>query len=411
MRNLLRKLSILFVFIFFVNISTVYAAPDEPSINAQGAVLIDANTGTVIYGKNEEKQFEPASTTKVMTALIVLEKCSLDDEVTVTQDFTEIDGTAIGLLKGDKVTVRELLLGLILFSGNDCANALAIHVSSSVEDFAKLMTEKAKELGATNTTFKNPSGLPDDGHLTTPHDLALIMKEAIKNKDFIEIANTKSVTIVPKNDPSRSIVVANKNHMIDTSSSYYYKYAIAGKNGYTIRANHTYVAAAEKDGQTLIGAFLYATDKVQNFHDMNNVFDYGFDNYTVVPLYKKDEQVTEYKIGDETIPLLAADDINIILPKGADKNADPIVVLENKKLKRMSFEKGDKIIKGTIYLNDKEYATVDLVAGVSRTYDSSLTFISIFDSSNFALYGQCFLVILAVGAILFFFGRDKHKFD
>ena len=145
MKKYVKTLVLLFLVCF--SFSNVKAnAVEEPNINAEGAILIDASTGEVLFGKNENKSFEPASTTKVMTALIALENCKLDETVKVTQDFTSIDGTAIGLLTGDELTMKDLLLGLIMESGNDCANAIAIHISGSIEDFAKLMNKKAKEI-------------------------------------------------------------------------------------------------------------------------------------------------------------------------------------------------------------------------------------------------------------------------
>ncbi len=217
MKKYVKTLVLLFLVCF--SFSNVKAnAVEEPNINAEGSVLIDASTGEVLFGKNENKSFEPASTTKVMTALIALENCKLDEIVKVTQDFTSIDGTAIGLLTGDELTMKDLLLGLIMESGNDCANAIAIHISGSIDDFAVLMNKKAKEIGALNTTFKNPSGLPDEGHVTTPHDLALIMREAIKNKDFVGISEVPYHEIVMKNNPERKIIVNNKNHMINKNS-------------------------------------------------------------------------------------------------------------------------------------------------------------------------------------------------
>eukprot|EP00828_Plagiopyla_frontata_P024110 TRINITY_DN3078_c0_g1_i3.p1 TRINITY_DN3078_c0_g1~~TRINITY_DN3078_c0_g1_i3.p1 ORF type:complete len:176 (-),score=20.66 TRINITY_DN3078_c0_g1_i3:130-657(-) len=169
--------------------------------------------------------------------------------------------------------MRDLLLGLLLMSGNDCADDIAIHISGSIENFSVLMNEKAKELGAINTTFKNPSGLPDNGHITTPHDLALIMREAIKNKDYMEISQVSNYTIQIKNNPERNIHLFNHNYMINKNSKYFYQYALCGKNGYTTKANHTYVATAEKDGHILIASFLNAKDKNQNFFDMQNVFN------------------------------------------------------------------------------------------------------------------------------------------
>ena len=190
MRRILKTINILFLFLFCFTCTNVQAETTKPQINAEGCALIDASTGEVLYGKNEEKVLEPASTTKVMTALITLEKCKLDDEVTVKEDFTKIDGTAIGLLKGDVLTVRDLLLGLLLESGNDCANALADHISGNAAEFSKLMNAKAKELGALHTNFKNPSGLPDPEHTTTAHDLALFLREAVNNKDYMAISKT-----------------------------------------------------------------------------------------------------------------------------------------------------------------------------------------------------------------------------
>ena len=182
MKRYFKFLSMLLLFLCIP--LTVHAETAKPEINAQGCALIDASSGTILYGKNEDCTFEPASTTKVMTALVVLDKCKLTDEVTIQENFTSVDGTAIGLLKGDVVTVHDLLLGLLMESGNDCANELAYHVSGSIDSFAQLMNEKAKELGATATSFRNPSGLPDPEHLTTPHDLALFLREAIKIRIF-----------------------------------------------------------------------------------------------------------------------------------------------------------------------------------------------------------------------------------
>ena len=367
MRQILKTFNILFLFLFCFAYTNVQADTTQPQINAEGCALIDASTGEVLYGKNEEKVLEPASTTKVMTAIIALEKCKLDDEVTVKEDFTKIDGTAIGLLKGDVLTVRDLLLGLLLESGNDCANALADHISGNTTEFSKLMNAKAKELGALHTNFKNPSGLPDPEHTTTAHDLALFLREAVNNK----------------------------NYMINKNSKYYYPFALCGKNGYTTKSNQTYVAAAEKDGHVLVAAFLNALDKDQNFHDMQTVFNYGFDNYSLVHLYKEDEQISEYKINDElTIPVLNLKNIDYIVPKGKENTISSEIKIEDTDLSKKSFNKDDKILKGTVYVNDKEYITVDLAAGVSRYYEPPISIKSLSQKSNLAIY------IGSAGAIL-----------
>ena len=410
MKRILKTLNIIFLFLFCFAYTNVQAETTPPEINAQGCVLIDASTGEVLYGKNDDKTFEPASTTKVMTALLTLEKCNLDDEVTVQEDFTKIDGTAIGLLKGDVLTVHDLLLGLLLESGNDCANALADHISGNINDFSKLMNIKAKELGALHTNFKNPSGLPDPEHTTTAHDLALFLREAVNNKDYMDISTTPSATIALKNNPAKTIILNNKNYMINKNSKYYYPFAICGKNGYTTKSNQTYVAAAEKDGHVLVASFLNALDKDQNFKDMQNVFNYGFDNYSLVHLYKKGDQISEYKINDElTIPVVSSKDIDYIVPKGKENTISSEIKIEDKDLSKTSFNKDDNILKGTIYVNDKEYITVDLAAGVSRYYESPISIKSLSEKSSNPIYIGSAIGILAGLIGLMKFIKWKYK--
>jgi D-alanyl-D-alanine carboxypeptidase (penicillin-binding protein 5/6) len=396
MKRILKTLNILFLFLFCFTYTSVKAETSPPQINAEASVLIDASTGKVLYGKNEEKVLEPASTTKVMTAIITLEKCRLDDEVTVKEDFTKIDGTAIGLLKGDVLTVKDLLLGLLLESGNDCANALADHISGNTTEFAKLMNTKAKELGALHTNFKNPSGLPDPEHTTTAHDLALFLREAINNKDYVTLSTTPFYTITLKNNSSKTIVINNKNYMINKNSKYYYPFAICGKNGYTTKSNHTYVATAEKDGHVLIASFLNALDKDQNFHDMQTVFNYGFDNYSLIHLYKKGDKISDYKITDNlTIPVITSKDIDYIVPKGSEKSTTSDIKIENVDLSKQSFDQDDNILKGIVYVNGKEYITVDLAAGVSRSYDPPLSIEALSKQDNLPIYIGSSVVILA----------------
>ncbi len=374
MKKFIKALCLLFLFSFSISYNAVYAHDNKPDVNAEGCILIDASSGTVLFGKNENKTFEPASTTKVMTALLALENCKLDEPVTVTQNFTEIDGTAVGLLKGDELTVRDLLLGLLLESGNDCANALAIHISGSVEEFGTLMTERAKEFGAVNTTFKNPSGLPDEAHITTPHDLALIMREAIKNEEFIKLTQVPYHEIKMSNNSDRVLIINNKNYMINKNSKYYYEYAISGKNGYTLRANHTYVCAAEKDGHRLVAAYLNAQNKPQNFQDMKTVFDYGFNNYKWLSIYKKNDVLENYKIKSGVeIPLKASCDIDYIVPNNADDHVDSSLKIEQKDLSKTSFNEGDKILKGVISVNGEEYETIDILAGQAYQYKPILS--------------------------------------
>ncbi len=349
------KILIFFLSIFLVSSINVMAASAPPEINAEGSVLMDASTGEILFSKNPDKVLEPASTTKVMTAILTLENCDLNEEVVVTEDFTKVDGTTIGLLKGDIVTVKDLLLGLLLESGNDAANALACHISSSIDKFAVLMNKKAIEIGAINTHFKNPSGLPDPEHLTTAHDLALIMNEAIKNDKFLELSKVMTYEIPIKNDSSRTIWINNKNHMINKNSMYYYPYTLAGKNGYTTKSNHTYAIAAENNGHILVASYLNALDKNKNFEDMKTVFNYGFNNFYFSTIYKKGQEIDSIKLNNDiVVPLIASKDVNCVVPNENKDKLNTYIKFEDKNLNRSSFNKGDVILKGTVYLNDEK---------------------------------------------------------
>ncbi|AYE34833.1 D-alanyl-D-alanine carboxypeptidase family protein [Clostridium septicum] len=360
----------LLTLIFFINFN-VYTTSAEavPTLEAEGVVLMDGTTGEIIYSKNPNTKYEPASTTKVMTALITLENCKLDDKVTIGSNPPEVDGTIIGVAKGEVYTVKELLLGLLLESGNDAAEALAEHISGSNEAFGKLMTKKAKELGANNTVFKNPSGLHEEGHVTTAYDLSLIMKTAYNNKDFLEISRTPYYIF--KNNPNfdgSEKWANNKNHCINPNSPYYYEYAVSGKTGYTPEANHTYTSVAKKGDQVLIASFLNATDKDTQFRNVGELFQYGFDNFQTTKIVSKGEKLSEYKINDNiTIPLLATTDVYFTQSKSDPK---PIVSVtyENRDISKKTINKGDLLFNSSILVNNKDFAKIDLSSGIDRDY-------------------------------------------
>ena len=251
----------------------------QPQIAAEGAVLIDGATGKVLFGKNENQQFFPASITKVMTALLVLERCSLSDVVTFSATATtnlESGAVALGVSEGDQLTVEQSLYGLLLKSANEIGNGLAEHVAGSVSAFADLMNEKAKALGCQNTHFTNPHGLNDPNHLTTPYDMALIMRAALKNETFRKIDTTTSYSFPAlKNEPARTITMGHK--MMYSTDSRYYPGIIGGKTGYTSKAGNTLVTGAERDGIRLIAVVMKSART--HYTDTKAMLDYGFANY------------------------------------------------------------------------------------------------------------------------------------
>ena len=355
MKKFVRKLFLSTIVIAGI-FTTTAKATELPSVYSEGAVLMDGRTGKVIYSKNEHTKYEPASTTKVMTALVVLENTKLTDKVTIGENPPLVDGSAIGITKGEIYTVEELMLGLLLESGNDCAEALAEHVAGSNEEFAKLMNAKAKELGALDTNFKNPSGLHEDGHVTTAYDLALIMRAASQNKDYVRIAQTECYKYVdhPFSDGSEKWA-SNRNQLFNESTPYYYQYEYCGKNGYTPEANHTYTAAAVKDDQLLITAFLNATDKENFYTNIGPLFNYGFDNFETVKLISKNDVISTYKINDEiSIPLLAKDDLYYTKLR-SEATPSYSVDYVNEDISKQNISKGNVLFKAKINVKWRNY--------------------------------------------------------
>lgn len=255
----------------------------QPDIVSQAAIVIDAETGQVLYEKNSDVGKYPASITKVITVLIALEhNLDMDQVVTMSENAVwgiERSSTNIGLDVGEQVTIRDLMYATMVNSANECAYALAELVAGDVESFAKLMNEKAEELGCKHTHFVTPNGLHDDEHYTTAYDMALIMQAAIKNDTFREIAGTVSYTIPPTNmtDESRPLWTGTK--MINPANPNYYEYCEGGKNGYTTNANNTLVTFAKKDDLELICVVLDCDGQKYTFSDSKALYNYCYNNY------------------------------------------------------------------------------------------------------------------------------------
>ena len=213
--------------------------------SARAMATIEMTSGRILYSKNAQARVPMASTTKILTAISVIESVKdLDEVVKIHDKAIGVEGTSIYLQKGEKLTVRELLYGLMLRSGNDCSVALAYHVSGGVEDFAKLMNATAKKAGAVNSNFVNPHGLDEEGHLTTAMDLAKISAYAMRNNDFAKIVATKDITI---SGPEYKRPLQNKNRLLRSNSQ-----VIGVKTGFTSKAGRCYVGAMQEDNMTVI---------------------------------------------------------------------------------------------------------------------------------------------------------------
>jgi D-alanyl-D-alanine carboxypeptidase (penicillin-binding protein 5/6) len=242
-------------------------ADDQPFVNARAAVLIDEQTGKILFAKNPEAIMEPASTTKIMTAILTIEKGNLNKTVSVSTTAASKDGTSMHLKANEQLTLKNLLYGLLLSSGNDAATALAESVGGTETNFAKLMTSKAHSLGMENTQFKNASGLPAYGHYTTAYDLALLTKYALQNNTFAQIVQTKE-KVIPEAKPGQEVELVNHNKLL-----WRYPYTTGVKTGYTSRAGGCLVASAKQKNTTLIAVVLKSN---AIYIDCEKLFNYGF---------------------------------------------------------------------------------------------------------------------------------------
>lgn len=270
-----KAIALLLMLSVTARIFTVEAWAAPISTSAASAVLIEAETGTVLYGKNADEQRAMASTTKIMTAILTIEAGDLDKEFTVDSYAIMVEGTSMGLREGDRVSRRDLLYGILLPSGNDAANAAAVSVSGSVSAFVKRMNEKAAELGLKNTSFATPSGLDAQGHYTTAYDLAMLTSYAMRNEIFREIVSCRYKEVEFGNPPYKRTLY-NSNKMLKM-----YDGAIGVKTGFTDNARRCLVSAAERNGVTLIAVTLNAGD---DWNDHIKMLDYGFTQVSAYPL-------------------------------------------------------------------------------------------------------------------------------
>ena len=267
--------------------------PENISIQAEGGIVMDADTGTVIFGKNIHTAYYPASITKILTALIVIERCDLDEMVTFSHNAVynvESGSSSAGLDEGDVLSVRDCLYALLLKSANEAANALAEHVAGTTESFAELMNVRAASLGCQDSHFANPSGLNDPNHYTSAYDMALIGRAALENPTFMEIDSTLyyDLPVTKRNKEGLTIYPGHK--MIKKNMPEYYSGALGGKTGYTSLAGNTLVTFASRDGMNLVAVVLNGHST--HYSDTKTMLNFGFRNFLTVPAADFDKDFT-----------------------------------------------------------------------------------------------------------------------
>jgi len=284
----LKRTIIFFIFFILIHIE-IFA--NEPEICSPSAILINSNTGEVLYEKNSNSLMFPASTTKILTAIIAIEHCSLDTKIKASENaITSIKKgyTNANIQVDEELSLEDLLYALLLSSANEAANVIAEYIGGTIENFANMMTSKAIELSCFNTHFTNANGIHDDNHFTTASDLAKIARYCMQNKTFRKIICTKEYTLpstpqYPENDR----ILRNTNSLMSEQSAYYYPYVIAGKTGFTTQAKNCLVAVSQKDGLELISVVLHAEatedGRSARYLDTINLLEYGNTNYAIPP--------------------------------------------------------------------------------------------------------------------------------
>ena len=367
-----------------------------PDINAESALLIDNKTNKVLYSKDMNRKMFPASTTKILTAILVLENHSLDEKVTASYNavMTIPSGYSTASIQIDEVlTVEQLLELLLVHSANDAANVLAEYTGGSIDSFVAMMNNKINELGLSDTHFTNQYGLQDNNHYTTAHDLAIIMQYCLKNDDFRKIAGQASCAI-PSTNKSEPRKYSSTNELLIAGNSNYYPNLIAGKTGYTSEAGECLVSAAYNDNLELVGVILNSNNR---FKDTRSLYNYGYTNFSIKNIVNEKDIITNVEVKNATkdtknLNLLVSEDIPVLANNSDDlSKIEPQITLNNDI--KAPIEDGQVLGKVSYSVNGITYST-DLIAANNV------------EKSNFVLYCLYGLGILIL--ILIIYKIIKH---
>ncbi len=369
-----RIISLILVFVIAFSTVSAFASPIE---YGQAGILIDKKTGNILWEKNSTKKMYPASTTKIMTAMVILDavdtgEITLEDTLTYTYELQErldLDGTHIELKVGEEMTVLRLLEGLLVASGNDCAMLLSTIFSGNEAEFIKRMNDKAAALGLTGTHFTNPSGLPDKNHYTTARDLAKLAYHAMKNKTFAKIVGMPELYMDPTNKTEKQRYFINTNNLMSYKrfSQYYYPKATGIKTGYTDDAGACLVASAKDGDRELIAVILKAGHSGESHIDAKNLLEYGFKNYSSVKIASEGEVFDEIALryasdGTDHVMAVAESHFYGLLPNGVNASKVEKTVSFDKEYVRAPIKAGDKVGSVTFTYNGNVLGKVNLVS-------------------------------------------------
>ncbi|MBD1378693.1 D-alanyl-D-alanine carboxypeptidase family protein [Metabacillus arenae] len=329
--------------------------------NAKSAILIERDTGKILYEKNSNEKLPPASMTKIMTMLLIMEaldkgQIKMDEKVRTSEYAASMGGSQIFLEVGEEMTVEEMLKGIAIASGNDASMAMAEHIAGSEEDFVNRMNEKAKELGLKNTRFQNPTGLPEKDHVSTAHDMSIMSKELLKYEGITKFTGTYEDYL--REDSDKKFWLVNTNRLVK-----FYPGVDGVKTGFTNEAKYCLTATAKKGNMRVIAVVFGASTPKDRNAQISKMLDYAFSQYETHPLFKRNEVVSKMKISkgrEKEINLVTSEPISILTKKGEDiKNIKQEVVMKQNLLAPL--KQGDEIGKLILKKDNKVVVESPLV--------------------------------------------------
>lgn len=388
--------------------------PEGPKVMAETAIVMDMDTGEVLYAKGIDEKRAPASTTKILTAMLAIEKVPFETQITFTDEVNNIEAgsTHIGIKPGETLTMKDCAYAILLASANEVSSGVAEYIGTTVPAFVDMMNQRAKELGCTNTHFVNANGLYDENHYTTARDLAIIAKAAFQNETFREVVKTPYY-IVPKTNITDEERWLNNHHKMILQGSEYYEGCLGGKTGYTEKAGNTLVTYAERNGRKLVCALLADVNVVAQYTDTKALLDYGFDSFqrldtTAVSLSPAKSDKLGKQLEEKGLLSTALETTSISVPKELTEELTYKTTLENNMLNidyyygkqqigSSSIQASDEILKVSQELSPKEVTKTDASVSPNPTKDSNTS-----EKDNILPSWKYIALFLLITGILFY---------
>lgn len=388
--------------------------PEGPKVMAETAIVMDMDTEEILYAKGIDEKRAPASTTKILTAMLAIEKVPFETQITFTDEVNNIEAgsTHIGIKPGETLTMKDCAYAILLASANEVSSGVAEYIGTTVPAFVDMMNQRAKELGCTNTHFVNANGLYDENHYTTARDLAIIAKAAFQNETFREVVKTPYY-IVPKTNITDEERWLNNHHKMILQGSEYYEGCLGGKTGYTEKAGNTLVTYAERNGRKLVCALLADVNIVAQYTDTKALLNYGFDSFqrldtTAVSLSPAKSDELGKQLEEKGLLSTALETTSISVPKELTEELTYKTTLENNMLNidyyygkqqigSSSMQASDEVLKVSQELSPKEVTKTDASVSPNPAKDSNTS-----EKDNLLPSWKYITLFLLITGILFY---------